>query len=166
MLYFLMLLINIYIEQPKPLTAESQVVHNLIVVGEQPQLSFEVSTLEKSSDLYSEEEIRLIAAVTIAEAEGEPEEGQRLVIDTILNRVDSSYFPDTVYDVIYQKNQFSCMWDGRFERIESTAEMCELVRKEILSRLDSDVIFFTAGQYSRYGIPLYQVGNHYFSSYE
>lgn len=153
MLYFLMLLINIYIEQPKPLTAESQVVHNLIVVGEQPQLSFEVSTLEKSSDLYSEE------------AEGEPEEGQRLVIDTILNRVDSSYFPDTVYDVIYQKNQFSCMWDGRFERIESTAEMCELVREEILSRLDSDVIFFTAGQYSRYGVPLYQVGNHYFSSY-
>lgn len=29
----------------------------------------------------------------MAEAEGEPEEGQRLVIDTILNRVDDPCFP-------------------------------------------------------------------------
>ena len=49
----------------------------------------------------STEEIELIALVTMAEAEGEPEEGKRLVIDTILNRVDFGEFPSTVTEVIY-----------------------------------------------------------------
>ena len=34
------------------------------------------------------------------------DEGKRLVIDTVLNRVDSKYFPDTIHDVIYQKGHF------------------------------------------------------------
>ena len=42
--------------------------------------------------LLPREDIELIALVTMAEAEGECEEGKRLVIDTILNRVDSVYF--------------------------------------------------------------------------
>ena len=37
--------------------------------------------------IASEEDIELIALVTMAEAEGEPEEGKRLVIDTILNSI-------------------------------------------------------------------------------
>ena len=45
------------------------------------------TTVNNEFDL-SDEEIRLIALVTMAEAEGEPELGKRLVIDTILNRVD------------------------------------------------------------------------------
>ena len=39
----------------------------------------------------TQEEIELIALVTMAEAEGECEYGQRLVIDTILNRVCKNY---------------------------------------------------------------------------
>ena len=66
----------------------------------------------KLLDEMSKEDVELIALVTMAEAEGECEEGKRLVIDTILNRVDSEHFPDTVYDVIYQPNQFSSMWNG------------------------------------------------------
>ena len=53
----------------------------------------------------SREDIELIALVTMAEAEGECEEGKRLVIDTILNRIDSEHFPDTASGVIYQANQ-------------------------------------------------------------
>lgn len=62
----------------------------------------------------SDDDIELIALVTMAEAEGECEEGKRLVIDTILNRVDSISFPNTVYEVVYQPSQFSSMW--RIER--------------------------------------------------
>lgn len=166
MLYFLLMVMVLNLYTEPTITVEQQIAYAPIIVEEQPQTPLEICTLKKLEDSYSEEEIRLIAAVTIAEAEGEPEEGQRLVIDTILNRKDSLYFPNTIYDVVYQKNQFSCMWDGRFERIELTNEMCELVREEISSRTDSNVIFFTADQYSRYGVPLYSVGNHYFSSYE
>lgn len=107
-----------------------------------------------------------IALVTMAEAEGECEEGKRLVIDTILNRVDSEHFPDTVYEVIYQPNQFSSMWNGRVDRCEVRKDICGLVYEELESRTNYDVVFFTAGEYSAYGVPMFQVGNHYFSRYE
>ena len=66
---------------------------------------------EEEENLLSYEDISLIALVTMAEAEGECEEGKRLVIDTILNRVDSEHFPNNVYDVVYQRNQFSSIWN-------------------------------------------------------
>lgn len=65
----------------------------------------------------------------MAEAEGEPEEGQRLVIDTILNRVDDPRFPDNVHDVIYQKNQFAGMYGERIERCYVKEELIQLVRE-------------------------------------
>lgn len=130
-------------------------------VDAEPDISPEPSP---SYDI-SQDDIELIALVTMAEAEGEPEEGQRLVIDTILNRKDSEYFPDTVYDVIYQKNQFTCMWNGRIEQCEVRDEIVQLIEEELVSRTNSDVVFFRTGRYSSYGEPLFQVGNHYFSSY-
>lgn len=119
-----------------------------------------------TDDILSERDIGLIALVTMAEAEGECEEGKRLVIDTILNRIDSGYFPDTVYDVVYQPSQFSSMWDGRVSRCRVTDEIIGLVREEMVSRKNRDVVFFNAYGYSIYGRPMFQVGNHYFSSYE
>lgn len=116
-------------------------------------------------ELMPLEDIELIALVTMAEAEGECEEGKRLVIDTILNRVDSGHFPDTVCEVIYQPNQFSPMWNGRVERCDVREDIVMLVREELESRTNYEVIFFTAGQYSKYGTPMFQVENHYFSSY-
>lgn len=114
----------------------------------------------------SDEDIDLIALVTMAEAEGECEEGKRLVIDTILNRMDSEHFPDTAYDVIYQKNQFSSMWNGRVDRCYVMDEIVQLVREELKDRTDYEVMFFNAGHYSAYGVPMFQVEHHYFSSYD
>lgn len=111
------------------------------------------------------EEIELIALVTMAEAEGESETGKRLVIDTILNRVDSeiSYFPDTVHEVIYQRNAFSSMWNGRVDRCYVREDICQLVEEELVNRKNNDVVYFTAGKYGKYGTPAFQEGNHYFS---
>lgn len=114
----------------------------------------------------SDEEIDLIALITMAEAEAEPEEGKRLVIDTILNRVDSPYFPNTVNDVIYQPNQFSCVWSDRLTRCEVREDIVQLVREELLSRTNSEVVFFRTLYYHPYGVPVMQVGHHYFSKYE
>lgn len=123
------------------------------------------SIIFDETSLASEEDVALIALVTMAEAEGECEEGKRLVIDTILNRVDSEYFPDTIYDVIYQPSQFSSMWNGRVDQCVVREDICQLVREELRQRTNYDVIFFTAGKYGKYGVPMFQVGNHYFSSY-
>lgn len=110
----------------------------------------------------SEDEIELLALVTVAEAEGESEYGKRLVIDTILNRVDHDRYPDTIKGVIYQKGQFTSMSNGRAEKCKVTDEVRQLVREELESRTNSEILFFTAGGYGRYGTPLFQVGNHYF----
>lgn len=116
-------------------------------------------------EFLSEEDISLIALVTMAEAEGECENGKRLVIDTILNRLDSEHFPNTAYDVIYQPYQFSSMWNGRVDRCEVKDDICNLVKEELETRTNYEVMFFTAGCYSDYGVPMFQVENHYFSSY-
>lgn len=121
---------------------------------------------EIQSYSLTDEEIDLIALVTMAEAEGECEEGQRLVIDTILNRVDSElrYFPDTVYDVVYQKNAFSSMHNGRVKRCYVKEEIRQLVIEELQERTNYEVMYFHAKKYSKYGTPMFAVGNHYFSS--
>lgn len=99
----------------------------------------ETEELTEIIEEMSKEDVELIALVTMAEAEGECEEGKRLVIDTILNRVDSEHFPDTVYEVIYQPNQFSSMWNGRVDRCEVREDICGLVYEELESRTNYDV---------------------------
>ena len=120
-------------------------------------------------DTLTDDEIELVALVAMAEAEGECEEGQRLVIDTVLNRVEDSRFPDTIEDVIFQPNQFTSMHNGRSERCDTESELyfalCKMVKEEYYERTNSDVIFFTSVGYSAYGTPLFKIGNHYFSKY-
>ena len=137
---------------PKPKTVEIQGV----VEKPEPEPEPEIS--------MSKDDMKLIAQMTMAEAEGESEYGQRLVIDTILNRVDSSTFPDTVYDVLYQPYQFSSIKDGRFARCHVKKELYELVVEEVHNRTNYDVIFFRTGHYSKYGTPLFKEDSHYFNS--
>lgn len=68
----------------------------------------------EESDAY------LLAKIAMAEAEGEDIIGKALVIRTILNRVESDrrYFPDTVSEVIFQKDAFTPTRNGRFEKVE------------------------------------------------
>jgi len=119
----------------------------------------------RSEIRMSEADIDLIALVTMAEAENQCEEGKRLVISTILNRVDSERFPDTVYEVIYQPSQFTCMWNGRTNRCYVKDDIRQLVIEEVISRSNNEVVFFRGGRYSSYGTPFAKVGDHYFSTY-
>lgn len=116
----------------------------------------------------TDEEIELIALLTMAEAEGESELGKRLVIDVVLNRMDSElrYMPDTVHDVIYQKNQFSSMWGTRVEQVDATEEVIELVKEELVNRTNYDVLWFRTKHYHKYGEPILKEGGHYFSGFK
>ena len=129
------------------------------------EIPINIQPVQDDKPKLSNDEIDLIAIVTMAEAESEPEYGQRLVIDTILDRVDSKYFPNNVHDVVYQKNQFTSMWNGRAKRCEVRQNIRQLVLEELKSRTNSNVMFFTEGYYPDYGKPMFVVGGHYFSSY-
>lgn len=113
----------------------------------------------------TDEEIDLVALVTMAEAEGECEEGKRWVIDVILNRLDSPRFPNTIHGVIYAKNQFECMTNGRVDRCYVRDDIRQLVIEELKSRTNDHVHYFRTDHYHNFGVPVDQVGNHYFSTY-
>lgn len=138
------------------------------VLRENPHVDGPVPVMryEEPETPLTKEEIDLIALITMAEAEGECEYGKRLVIDTVLNRVDSPYFPDTVNKVIYQTNAFESLYNGRVDRCYVMDSIVKLVKEEAAKRTNYDVVFFCAGDYSIYGTPLFKVGNHYFSKYE
>lgn len=67
-----------------------------------------------SSGAYSSSDIYLLAKVIAAEARGESYTGQVAVGAVVLNRVDSSSFPDTVAGVVYQKGAFSAVTDSNW----------------------------------------------------
>lgn len=113
----------------------------------------------------TDEEINLLALITMAEAEGESDDGKRLVIDTILNRVDSGRFPDTIHDVIYAPGQFECTWNGRLSGCYVKDDIRQLVIEELRNRTRNDIHYFRAGHYHGFGKPITRVGNHYFSTY-
>ena len=98
-----------------------------------------------------------------AEAGNQGLMGKRLVCDVILNRADSKDFPDNIFDVINQKNQFSVVSNGRIFEVSVSDETFEACRLELEERTDKDILYFTAGGYSACGSPAYKYKDHYFS---
>lgn len=91
------------------------------------------------SDLY------LLGAIIQCEADGEPYEGKLAVGSVVMNRVRSSYFPDTVAGVIYQKNQFSPVASGRYAyRLEQGVNnTCMSAAQEVLNgNITNDCLYF------------------------
>ena len=66
---------------------------------------------------YSGEDVLLAARVAYFES-GKSEDGYRAVLCVILNRVESSKWPNSVSDVVYQKSQFSVV--GRSDFLTKT----------------------------------------------
>ena len=59
------------------------------------------------------EELLLLSKLVTGEARGESYEGQVAVAAVVINRVKDPRFPNTIKDVIYQKNAFSVVKNGR-----------------------------------------------------
>lgn len=135
-------------------------------IESEPIVTPEPPTQVVNSNKLSQEEVDLISRVVMAEAESEPLDGKLYVIDTILNRVDSKHFPNTVHEVIYQSWQFTSMWNGRYDRCSSNAELNDMINSEYENRTNRDVVFFTADKYGQYGRPSFRIANHYFSTYK
>ena len=105
----------------------------------------------------ADDELYLAASVVQSEAGNQSEVGQRLVADTIFNRVESVDFPNTVSDVILQRGQYTS------RRLAPPPSVLKLVEEELYSRTNSEVLWFKRNGYHSYGRPLFQEGDHYFS---
>lgn len=58
-------------------------------------------------------DIELMAKLVYCESRGEPFEGKVAVASVVLNRVMNPKFPNTISNVIFQKNAFSCVSNGK-----------------------------------------------------
>ena len=80
-------------------------------------------------------DVAMLAALIQCEAGDESYEGKLAVGSVVMNRVDSSYFPDTVVGVIYQSGQFSPVASGRFAVVLSSGAdaSCVQAATEVLA---------------------------------
>lgn len=97
--------------------------NDLLLVGERLQIPSTITDYEK----------RLLAQLITAEAKGEPYAGQVAVATVVLNRVDSSLFPNTIHDVIYQAGQFTPVQNGTINQ-PATASAVRAVEEALAFR--------------------------------
>ena len=162
---FMMAMVG-YIYSDKAVSANTNQTTGYIVVRtNEPETTTRTEVKDISSvGLITMDDAVLIAKLVLAEAEGEPEMGKRLVIDTVLNRLESEDFPNTVYDVVYQPYHYDPAWDGRIELFSELDDTFKLVVDEIQHRTNSEVLYFRTDKFHEFGTPMEQVGNHYFST--
>lgn len=132
----------------------------------------QVKIIDKNSNIFdtkigliSSEDYWNLCWLVAAEAENQPIEGKMAVCGVVLNRTEyGPPFEDTITGAIFQENAFSCVSDGRFYKACDyvSEEDQEAVNRELAERYYVDVLYFTAGEYGKYGTPAYVIGDHYF----
>ena len=114
-------------------------------------------TLRVSAMEYTPSDIVIIGKVVQHEAGNQSELGKRLVADTILNRVESGDFPNSVTEVINQPGQYCNPSKYPPE------EVYLLVAEEMYRRTNNKVLWYRTKKYHSFGVPILQEGAHYFS---
>lgn len=91
----------------------------------------------------SDEDAKILKKIAQAEANADGVEGKAMVMQVVLNRVESSTFPDTIKDVVFQSGQFSPISDGRYNKAIPDEE-CDKALYEVVTGEYSDVesLFF------------------------
>lgn len=104
----------------------------------------------------------LLGAIIQCESGGEPYEGKLAVGSVVLNRVKSSYFPNTISGVIYQSGQFSPVASGRLAyRLEAGVNNeCLQAAQEVLNgNITTGALYFRTNNGIISGTV---IGNHVF----
>lgn len=75
----------------------------------------------KQSKPYTDEELYILSHLINGEAGGHSKELQIGVGSVVLNRVKDKRFPNTIKEVVFQKGQYACTWDGNYDKEPSQA---------------------------------------------
>lgn len=96
----------------------------------------------ETAERFTEKEKYMLAKIAMAEAEGCKIKAKELVIHTVLSRIESDMFPNTVEEVIFQKNQFTPISDGRWNKVEPNEECWQALENVLSSSESKDILFF------------------------
>lgn len=75
---------------------------------------------QSSAISLTEEEQVLLQQIALAEARDQGIGGMTFVMQTILNRVESEEFPNTVSEVVFEEGQFATVNDDLYKKYEVT----------------------------------------------
>lgn len=111
-------------------------------------VDYDVLEQEKKYHL-SQQDYECLLRIVEAEAGGEDEEGKLLVANVVLNRVNNQSFPDTVTEVVMQREdgvaQFSPTVDGRFQSVRVSEETYEAVERALYGEdISQGALYFCA----------------------
>ncbi len=102
---------------------------------------------------FSEEDYNNLLHIVEAEAGGEDEKGKILVANVVINRVMDEDFPDSITEVIFQKEngvtQFSPVSNGRIFKVSVSEETVEAVNKALGGEdYSQGALYFAARKYA------------------
>lgn len=160
------------LEQEIPLAAERQTLAYIAparpeAAEETPEeLTVEPEPENRYAELhFSDEDVYILACLVYHEARGESFEGQVAVVEVVLNRMLSDYFPDTVEEVVFQK--YGDVWQFSpapyLYSAEPGKEQYLAVHTAIEERehiLSEDTVYFSTAPYNE-SVDMI-IGNHYF----
>ena len=112
----------------------------------------------------SQEDFELLCRTTFCEAGNQDFETQKMVCLTILNRLKSNRFPDTIHGVVYGRNAYEVTTWADFESKEWT----EQVESAVLSALEEnnhpeDMFYFRTEHFHTFGENYIKSDDLYFS---
>lgn len=101
----------------------------------------------------SDKDYEALLRIVEAEAGGEDETGKLLVANVVLNRVESEKFPDTVEEVVFQREgncyQFSPVGNGRYDSVCISEETYEAVERALQGEdLSEGALYFVSEKYA------------------
>ena len=105
-----------------------------------------VTTINRGGKRYvvTNEEFEILSRIAASETTGCTLEQKMNVVQAVLNRVKDSRFPNTIKEVVFAKNQFSVISDGRYYSEPITSLDEEAVTKTLANPYIHGAIFFEA----------------------
>ena len=97
----------------------------------------------------SDKDLDALQRIVEAEAGGDDQDGKLLVANVVLNRVNSETFPDTVFEVVMQREQgiaqFSPTVDGRFHSVKVSEDTKAAVERALYGEdISQGALYFCA----------------------
>ncbi len=117
---------------------------------------------------YTDEELQWLAKIIYTEARDEPYDGLVAVGAVVLNRIEDKYFPNTIYDVIFQKSQFVPVTTGLIYNVNPDNDSFRAAEDALLGVDPTNgALFFnnpsiSVSTYFNNKEPIIQIGNHCF----
>ena len=116
---------------------------------------------QAEAEAVQQAEKELLASLIFCEAGNQPYEGQVAVGAVVMNRINSSSYPDTMEEVIYQSGQFSPAMSGWLDRVRANQGYTEAAMQAAEDALAGsnpigDCLYFSVGGYGT------RIGDHLF----